>query len=79
MWTGNILIKSKHDEGDINWDEIKKWAEVEGVWTTTGTWDWWIKLKPSKEANLDSAKKIVWQLRKKPWVSSTETWWSQEC
>lgn len=79
MWTGNILVKGTGAFGDVNWDEIKKWPEVEAVWTTTGTWDWWVKLKPAKETQLDTVEKLVWNLRKKPWVAATETWWAKQC
>ncbi len=77
-WNGNIYVKTVGNLNDINWDEIKQWPEVESVWTTTGSWDWWIKLKPAQSQDQDSVQKLVWNLRKKPWVSSTETWWAKQ-
>lgn len=77
-WTGNILVKSNGGWSDVSWDEIKKWPEVEKVWSTTGTWDWWVKLKTSTDY-IGTAEKIAWNLRKKPWVLDTQTWWAKEC
>lgn len=79
MWTGNISIRTNASWTDVNWDEVKKWPEVEKIWTTTGGWDWLIQLKPAQTQDADTAQKVVWNLRKNPWIASTETWWSKQC
>ncbi|WP_419421458.1 hypothetical protein ACNVED_16135 (plasmid) [Legionella sp. D16C41] len=79
MWKGNIWVKSNAGWSQQDWEEIKKWSEVQNVWSTTGggTWDWWIELKPSQN-HIDNAAKVVWNLRKYKWVADTRTWWSKE-
>jgi hypothetical protein len=76
-WNANIAIKSNGKIAEAKWDEVKNWAEVEKIWSTTGKWDWIVSLKSDKN-DFDAAKKVAWALHKFPWVSETETWWSQE-
>lgn len=75
-WNAHVYIKGNGKFKDAQWDEIKKWAEVEQVWSTQGDWDWFIKLRSSVNTP-EAVEKIVFNLRSKPWVSTTQTWWAK--
>lgn len=66
---------------DASWkawvEEIKSWPGVEKIWSTSGQWDWIVKLT-NDSSSWEGAKKIMWKLKEHKWVSDTNTWWSEE-
>lgn len=75
-WNAYIEIKANGKLNDTQWEKIKKWAEVEQVWSVQGDWDWLIKLR-SSITSLDNLEKFVFNLRAEPWVSQTHSWWAK--
>jgi hypothetical protein len=75
-WNAYIDIKANGKLNDAHWEEVKKWAEVEQIWSTQGEWDWLVRLR-SSISSLDSLEKFVFHLRSQPWVSETRTWWAK--
>lgn len=76
-WHAHIAVKGNGHFNDAHWDEVKSWPEVEKVWSTMGNWDWWVKLDSSVQAPTQ-IEALVADLRKKAWVSDTDTaWWKE--
>lgn len=75
-WNAYVNVKGSGKINESAWNEIKKWAEVEQVWTCSGEWDWLVKLKPAVD-NWEKAKKFITMLRDHAWISQTSTWWAQ--
>lgn len=75
-WNAYIDIKANGKLNNVDWDQVKKWAEVEQVWSTQGNWDWLIKLRQSVNSQ-DALEKFVMNLRAQPWVAQTNTWWAK--
>jgi hypothetical protein len=75
-WNAYIDIKANGKLNDAHWEEVKKWAEVEQIWSKQGNWDWLVKLRASVNS-LDALEKIVFHLRSQAWVSETHTWWAK--
>ncbi len=76
-WNAHIAIRCNGKLNEAHWDEVKKWPEVEKVWSSMGEWDYWIRLKPSL-MQPDELEKFVFNLRKQPWVESTcARWWKE--
>lgn len=74
-WNSVIFMKS-----DKSWSDIcsmSKWEGVEDMWSTTGEWDWCIKLD-SKCSTPEKAEEFVNKMRQGHWAKDTQThWWKQ--
>lgn len=57
--------------------EIKSWKGVDGVWSTTGSWDWIVKLDDNS-SDWNGAKEVMWKIKEHKWVSETNTWWGEQ-
>ena len=75
-WIAHIDIKANGKFNEARWDELKKWAEVDQIWSTQGAWDGMLKLKSNISSN-DNLEKFVTHLRSQPWVAETRTWWAK--
>jgi hypothetical protein len=63
-----------------SWDDLMKlakWDGVEKMWSTSGDWDWCIKLK--KEASTpEMTEAFIAKMRSGNWASETKTnWWKE--
>lgn len=76
MKTAHIAVRTNGSFNKADWKKVKGWKNIDKVWSTTGTWDWFIKTKDNADWN--GIKQLVWDLRNEPWVAATETWWSEE-
>lgn len=74
-WNTVIFMKSKKP-----WMELRpmaKWEGVESMWSTTGDWDWCIKLD-KKSSSPEMAQEFVARMRDGNWASETQTnWWKE--
>lgn len=75
-WNAYVNVKGTGKINESAWNEIKKWADIDQVWTCSGHWDWLVKLKPSADS-FEKVKKIVTAMREQKWISETSTWWTQ--
>lgn len=74
-WTGVVFVKTNNSWSDPA--AIVKMGGVRDVWSTSGEWDWCIKLD-SKHSTPEETEQFVKQLRKADWVSDTKTsWWKE--
>lgn len=74
-WNSVIFIKSGKSMADMN--ALAKWEGVMDMWTTTGDWDWCIKLDP-KMSSPAKTEEFVNRMRQGNWASATKTnWWKQ--
>ena len=62
--------KNKKDWTDT--ETVSKWSGVEEIWSTSGDWDWAIKLD-SAHSTPDKTEDIVAKLRSTDWVANTES------
>lgn len=75
-WNAYVNVRGTGKINEAAWREVKKWGDVEQVWSTSGDWDWLVKLSSSVN-DWDKVKKFVVTLREQPWVTETHTWWAQ--
>lgn len=75
-WNAFIDVKGNGKLNQSNWSDVKSWAEVEYAWSTSGAWDWLLKLKGDIKS-MDELEKLVFKLRSLGWVSDTRTWWAK--
>ena len=74
-WNSIIFMKSNKAMSDMN--AIAKWDGVEKMWSTTGDWDWCIKLD-QKSSSPEKAEAFVARMREGRWVTETKTnWWKE--
>lgn len=74
-WNSIIFMKSNKSMSDVN--AMSKWEGVEGMWSTTGDWDWCIKLD-SKSSSPEKTEEFVNKMRQGNWACETKTqWWKQ--
>lgn len=74
-WNSVIFLKTKKDWTDT--DTVAKWPEVEEIWSTSGDWDWCIKLD-KKSSTPEKTEEIVSKLRKTDWVAESKSnWWRE--
>ena len=74
-WNSVIFIKTKKEWTDT--DTVSKWSGVEKIWSTSGDWDWCIKMDKA-HSNPDQTEELVARLRSTDWVANTEsTWWRE--
>jgi len=74
-WNSVIFIKTKKDWTDT--DSVKKWQGVENIWSTSGEWDWCIKLD-DKHSTPQQTEEVVSKLRQSEWVADSESSWWRE-
>ena len=67
-------------KSDKKWPElssISKWDGVEQVWSTSGDWDWCVKLD-KQSSTPEKAEAFVSKVRDGHWASATKTnWWKE--
>ncbi|MBA2648888.1 MAG: hypothetical protein H0U75_04665 [Legionella sp.] len=75
-WNSVVFIKTKN-----SWSDPASFAKMDGVqslWSTSGDWDWCVKLDQS-HSTPEETETFVKNLRKADWVASTNTsWWKEE-
>ncbi len=74
-WNSVICLKTQKDWTDT--DAVSKWPEVQEIWSSSGDWDWWIKLKP-EHSTPQKTEEIVAKLRRQEWVANTQSNWVRE-
>jgi hypothetical protein len=74
-WNTVIFMKSNKHMNDMN--AMAKWDGVESIWSTTGEWDWCVKMD-AKSSSPENAEAMVAKMREGHWASETKTnWWRQ--
>lgn len=74
-WNSVIFMKSSRPMSDM--DTMSKWEGVESIWSTTGDWDWCVKLE-TKSSSPEKAEAMVERMRQGNWATETKTnWWKQ--
>ncbi|MBA2656929.1 MAG: hypothetical protein H0U70_08065 [Tatlockia sp.] len=74
-WNSVIFMKTNKSWDDLNM--ISKWEGVESMWSTTGDWDWCIKLD-SKMSTPEQTQAFVARMREGHWATETRTnWWKE--
>lgn len=74
-WNSVIFMKSNKPMSDMN--AMAKWEGVEGMWSTTGDWDWCIKLD-QKSSSPEKTEAFVARMRDGHWATETKTHWWKE-
>jgi hypothetical protein len=74
-WNTVIFLKTKGSWTDT--DNIAKWPGVKSIWSTSGEWDWCIKLDKD-HSTPEKTEEFVTKLRKADWVDHTESSWWRE-
>lgn len=74
-WNSVIFMKSDKPWSDLN--SMMKWDGVEKMWSTTGEWDWCIKLD-MKSSTPEKTEEFVNRMRDGHWASATKTHWWKE-
>lgn len=74
-WNSVIFMKSNKSMSDMN--TMAKWDGVEKMWSTSGDWDWCIKLD-QKSSTPEKAEAFVARMREGHWATETQTnWWKE--
>ncbi|KTD34558.1 hypothetical protein E3983_02915 [Legionella israelensis] len=74
-WNSVIFLKTQKDWTDT--DNVSKWPGVKEIWSTSGEWDWCIKLDKD-HSSPEQTEKFVAKLRQADWVADTESnWWRE--
>lgn len=74
-WNSVVFLKTKNSWSDSS--SIAKMKGVQSLWSTSGDWDWCIKLDP-KHSSPEETASFVSTLRKADWVADTSTnWWKE--
>lgn len=74
-WNSVVFLKTKKSWSDSQ--SIAKMKGVQSVWSTSGDWDWCIKLD-NKHSTPEETADFVNKLRSADWVSDTKTsWWKE--
>lgn len=72
-WNSVIFLKSDKKWSDLS--SIAKWDGVEQIWSTSGEWDWCVKLDKN-HSTPEKAEMFVSKIRDGHWASNTQTnWW----
>lgn len=74
-WNSVIFVKTKGSWTDT--EQVSKWGGVKNIWSTSGDWDWCIKLDQSHSTPAKT-EEIVSKLRNSDWVANTESSWWRE-
>lgn len=74
-WNSVVFLKTKNAWSDSS--AIAKMNGVQSIWSTSGDWDWCIKLD-SKHSTPEETAVFVKNLRNADWVAETKTsWWKE--
>ncbi|KTD63327.1 hypothetical protein [Legionella shakespearei] len=74
-WNSVVFLKTKNAWSDSS--SIAKMSGVQSLWSTSGDWDWCIKLDP-KHSTPEETAVFVKNLRNADWVAETKTsWWKE--
>lgn len=74
-WNSVIFMKSNKPWSDLS--AMMKWDGVEKMWSTTGDWDWCIKLDKNSSTP-EKTEAFVNRMREGSWATSTKTnWWKE--
>lgn len=74
-WNSVIFMKSDKSMSDMN--AMAKWEGVESMWSTSGDWDWCVKLD-SQSSSPEKAEMMVARMREGQWATETKTnWWKR--
>jgi hypothetical protein len=74
-WNSVIFMKSNKTMSDMN--AMAKWDGVEKMWSTSGDWDWCVKLD-QKMSSPEQAEAFVARMRAGQWATETQTHWWKE-
>ncbi|KTD47994.1 hypothetical protein Lqui_2258 [Legionella quinlivanii] len=75
-WNSVIFLKTEKSSSDMM-NMMSKWDGIENMWSTTGDWDWCIKLD-SKSSSPEKTEEFVNRMREGHWATQTKTnWWKQ--
>ena len=74
-WNSVVFLKTKGSWTDT--ENVKQWAGVKEIWSTSGDWDWAIKLDKN-HSTPEKTEEFVSKLRDAEWVANTESnWWRE--
>ncbi len=74
-WNSVIYMKSNKSLNEMK--EMSSWKEIDSMWSTSGDWDWCVKLD-SDNSTPEKAEAFTTRLRSGNWVSDTRTnWWRE--
>lgn len=74
-WNSVVFLKTKGSWTDT--DNVKQWPGVKEIWSTSGDWDWAIKLDKDYSTP-EKTEEFVAKLRDAEWVANTESnWWRE--
>lgn len=74
-WNSVIFLKTKGSWSDT--ESVSKWSGVKNIWSTSGDWDWCIKLDKD-HSSPEKTEAFVAKLRDAEWVANTESnWWRE--
>jgi hypothetical protein len=74
-WNSVIFLKTNGSWTDT--DNVAKWPGVHQIWSTSGDWDWCIKLDQDNSSP-EKTEQFVSKLRQSEWVANTESSWWRE-
>lgn len=74
-WNSMIFMKSGKSQSEMM--DLAKWKEVDGMWSTSGDWDWCLKLKQDASSP-EVTEKVIEKMRKEKWATDTKTGWWKE-
>lgn len=74
-WNSVIFMKSNKPMKEMN--QMAKWEGVKSMWSTTGDWDWCIKLD-MKMSSPEKTEAFVARMRDGHWATETQTHWWKE-
>ena len=74
-WNSYIFLKTNVSLTDT--DEISKWSGVNKIWSTSGEWDWVIKLNED-HSTPEKTEEFVSNIRNIEWIAdSSSKWWKE--
>lgn len=74
-WNSIIFMKTEKSSDDMN--QMSKWDGVENMWSTSGDWDWCIKLDMNSSTP-EKTEAFVNKMRTGQWATQTKTQWWKE-
>lgn len=73
QWNSVVFLRSSKPWSEIS--KLCKWDGVESVWSTSGDWDWCVKLN-SKFSSPEHTEAFVSKVRDGHWAMETKSqWW----
>ncbi|KTD20104.1 Uncharacterised protein [Legionella lansingensis] len=74
-WNSVIFMKTSKPWSELS--SMAKWPGVEKMWSTTGKWDWCIKLDKNSSTP-EKTHEFVTRMRDGHWATETQTnWWKE--